>query len=99
MNDAYTRPHLDFGLLNNDSSFDVVVTGRKESGKNSLVAFSNTYGFTSNEVSDPVMPAVTVRGSKLTVNLELETPYYNIKVCKVVHSDSSPDVPPSAEKQ
>ncbi|MFZ9046061.1 MAG: FG-GAP-like repeat-containing protein, partial [Cyclobacteriaceae bacterium] len=82
VNDAYQRPHLDFGFLNDDSSFDVVVTGRKESGKNSLVAFSNTYGFTPTEVPDPVIPTVTVRGSKLTVNLELETPYYNIKVCK-----------------
>jgi hypothetical protein len=81
-NDAYTRPHYDFGSLNDDDAYDLVVVGRKDNGKNAMAAFTNTYDYTSTGVTAPGQPSLTVRGSKLTINFTIESPYFNIRLCK-----------------
>jgi predicted nucleotidyltransferase len=74
--DAYTRPHFDFGELSGDQSYDVVVVGKKENGKNSLVAFGNTFDYSAGTVTTPPHPTRGERGEKRAMVLELDTPYF-----------------------
>ena len=80
--DGVSRPHFDFGFLTSDRSFDIALAGRKENGRNTLVTYANTFNYDQVLPNAPSSPLITVKGSKMTVNFNISTPYYNIRVCK-----------------